>query len=113
MRLVRNSTTGSTFDKGFGAVYLIGPAVFQHVPTIEQLNALQLAWGPYVNVGDGDLAKMRDAYWTTMETLKGWFLPPAASATSDAPPSAFRVDAQPEASKDLPECADPGDPTNA
>lgn len=114
MRLVRNNTPGSTFDKGFGAVYLTGPAVWQHVPTIEQLNALQLAWGPFINVGDGDLAKMRDAYWTTMETLKGWLNPPAGAAATAAP----EADAAPGAAvgaqdASLPECADPSDLANA
>lgn len=87
MRLVRNSTTGSTFDKGFGAVYLTGPAVWQHVPSIEQLNALQLAWGPYIDVGDADLAKMRDAYWTTLDLLRVG-LDPNNYSTPSAPEAA-------------------------
>lgn len=70
MRLVRNNTTGSTFDKGFGAVYLVGPAIWHHVPSIAQMNALQTVWGPYVNMGDGDLANLRDAHWATVNQLR-------------------------------------------
>lgn len=111
MRLVRNNTQGSTFDKGFGAIYLTGPAVWQHVPTVEQYNALKLAWGDYVDMGDGDLANLRDAYWATVQALKVGLDPDHYSAPPVAADSVPEADA--EASADLPECADPSDSTNA